>query len=197
MLELEISNSSVPPIKKGQWRSVKGSPEPHTSGPYSWLRGRVNGNKSLSLSHEYDADGFECASQKASNSGLWGNPYILNLFENKKLPFAGVLPSPLSGCTWSSFQRHDLEKQHFLVSWPLTKQRQFLPATPLPRPPQHAGTMEIGLSTVQPSLCLLSFSWAREWLKTALHNHHLFNKLWARKTKYHYLGEHALVIKLL
>lgn len=113
MLELEISNSSVPPIKKGQWRSVKGSPVPHTSGLYSRLRGRVNGNKSLSLSHEYDADGFQCASQKASNGAFWGNPYILNLFENKKLPCGWVLPSPISGYAWSSFQSHDLEEYQF------------------------------------------------------------------------------------
>lgn len=176
MLELEISNSSVSPIQKGQWRSVKGSPELHTSGPCSRFRGRVNGNKSLSLSHEYDADGFECASQKALNSGYWGNPYILSVFEKQKLPCARVLPSPFSGCTWSSFE-----------SWPWgtafpgfltpTKQRQFLPSPP------DADAMEAGLPTEEPSLCLLSSSWAWEWLKTALHNHNLFNKLWARKTK--------------
>lgn len=38
MLELEVSNSSVPPIKKGQWRSVEGSPWLCTSGSLLWLR---------------------------------------------------------------------------------------------------------------------------------------------------------------
>lgn len=158
MLELEISNSSVPPIKKGQWRSVKGSPEPHTSGPCSRLRGRVNGNKSLSLSHEYDADGFECASQKASNGGFWGNPYILNLFENKKLPFGWVLPSPLSGYTWSSLQSHDLEEQQFLVSWPPQNSSSSCQLTP------DAGTMKTGLPRAEPSrACCPLDGCANDW----------------------------------